>query len=104
MSLEKEDKSVVLDVKFFIAEFYMLDKDLFHVRAYAHVDLQIPYLPEMMLSFFSSKIGNFMMDKLVEFTRIFKGTEWEKRIREDKDKFYTWLRKKIDDWEKKCTS
>ncbi len=65
-----------LDLKFLVCEVRQLNEKTYHFRAFAHLDTKLSFLPGFVLSFFSKKIGSFLLDKLLKQANNIKGTEW----------------------------
>lgn len=64
------------------------------MRSYAHVDLQMSFLPEMVVNMLSGYVGNFMLDKMVEYSN--RGTQWDHLKGSE---FHKWLKDIVVGWE-----
>jgi len=60
------------------------------------VDPHIPLIPDSMINFASKKFGDDMINKLIQFSQDFKGTEFEEKLKSSENaEFYAWLRKYV---------
>jgi uncharacterized protein (DUF2164 family) len=100
IKINKNEKCTDLDLKFLVCEVRMLSEKVYSFRAFAHLDTRLSFVPEFVLGFFSKKIGSWLIDKLLKNANNFKGTQWEKKVKDSKDEFYPWLTAKIQLWRK----
>ena len=88
---------VRLEYKFFIIEYIPVGKNRAKVRLASNVDLKLNFLPKFILSISARKFAFDYFKNIMKINEKFKGSEWEKKVKEN-PKFYGFFQRKNQEY------
>jgi hypothetical protein len=82
-------KHVRMDVKYFAFEVILQSREKALIKAVANADPKLKFVPMSFINWTIRKFSYLLMERLIHKAKNFKGSPWEKRIREN-PAFYNW--------------
>lgn len=88
---------VRLEYKFFIVEYYPINKERARVRLASKIDMKLNFLPQFIINVSARKFAFNYFKNIIEVNKKFKGSKWEEKIKQNGD-FYLFFKRKISEY------
>ena len=98
VGVPKLDKGKVpLDIKYFGFEIKPTSSNGVSLRSVMNFNPHIKYVPQWLINFANKHFAKMMFEKMMKYSRSFKGTKFEKRVdAKSNQDFYDWIRLQIN--------